>query len=153
MPELAVIAAFERLAGQWDLNRTISGAGTVLGTAQFSPRTPEVLHYLETGNLSLSSGYVGKVYREYYYALEEDHIHVSFADSAPGKHTFLRLYPVADGRSGHLQAKDTHYCADDIYEASYSFESTKRMVITVRVSGPKKDYTIHTALTRPPQGR
>jgi hypothetical protein len=151
MPELAVIAAFDQLPGQWDLNRTISGGGTVLGQAEFSSRTPGVLHYLETGELSLSSGYVGKVYREYYYGLEEDHIHVSFADSAPGEHTFLRLYPVTDGHGGHLQAKDTHYCGDDVYEATYSFESAGRIVMTVGVYGQKKDYTIHTMLTKSPQ--
>jgi len=148
MPELAVSTVFERLPGLWDLDRTISGGGTMLGKAEFSARTPGVLHYLETGELSLNSGYVGKVHREYFYCLEEDHIHVSFADAAPGERTFLRLRPGAADLGGDLQAHDTHYCGNDVYEASYSFESARRIVVAIQVTGPEKDYVIRTVLTR-----
>jgi len=146
MPELS--AAFDWLPGQWDLSRTISGAGTMAGKAEFSRRTPGVLHYLETGDLSLHSGYVGKAYREYFYRLEEDHIHVSFADAAPGERTFLRLRPAAGDLGGHLQAHDTHHCGSDVYAATYGFESAVRVVITIQVTGSKKDYVIRTVLTR-----
>ena len=149
MPELAVITAFERLPGQWNLTRTISDGSIAAGQAEFSLRTPGVLHYLETGELTLSSGYTGKVSREYYYSLEEDHLHVSFADSAPGERTFLRLRPAAGDCGSPLQAKDTHLCGRDVYEATYTFESAQRTVIAMRVTGPRKNYTIHTILTRP----
>ncbi|HET7015522.1 MAG TPA: DUF6314 family protein [Streptosporangiaceae bacterium] len=148
MPELAVTTVFERLPGRWDLDRTISGGGTVLGQAEFSARMPGVLRYRETGSLSLSSGYVGKVYREYFYCLEEDHIHVSFADAAPGERSFLRLRPVAGDLGGELRAGDTHHCGSDVYEATFSFESARRILTTIQVTGPKKDYLIRTVLTR-----
>lgn len=143
------LAAFEWLPGRWDLSRTISDGSIMLGQAEFEPRTPGVLHYLETGRLTLSSGYSGEAYREYYYSLEEDHIHVSFADCAPGERTFLRLRPVTPAAGSYLQAQDTHLCSNDVYEATYIFESARRAVITIRVNGPEKDYTIRTILTRP----
>ncbi len=149
MPDLAVTSVFEQLPGLWDLSRTISGAGTMAGRAEFSPRTPGVLHYLETGDLRLHSGYVGKVYRAYFYCLEEDHLHISFADSAPGERTFLRLRPAAGDLGAQLQAYDTHHCGSDVYAAAYSFESAVRIVMTIQVTGPKKDYVIRTVLTRP----
>lgn len=139
--------AFGWLPGDWTLSRTISDGSTVIGEAKFSTLKPRVLHYLETGTLRLQSGYLGKIRREYYYVLEEDHIHVTFADAAPGERTFLRLYPVDDG-NGCLRAQGNHHCDCDLYAAVYSFESARQVVMTVQVSGPKKDYRITTALTR-----
>src|SRR5262245_60819212 len=114
--------AFGWLPGDWKLNRTISGGGTVMGKARFSPLKPRVLHYLETGTLRLDSGYIGEMRREYYYVLEENHIHVTFADAAPGERTFLRLQPISDG-NGRLRAQGNHHCDCDLYAALYNFES------------------------------
>lgn len=139
--------AFGWLPGDWKLDRTISDGSTVIGKAKFSPLMPRVLHYVETGLLRLDSGYLGEMRREYYYVLEESHINVTFADAAPGERTFLRLRPVG-APNGYLRAHGDHRCDCDLYTASYEFESARRIVITMRVSGPKKDYSIATVLTR-----
>lgn len=142
-------AAFRLLRGDWALSRTISDGGTVRGKAEFSPRGPRILHYRESGWLTLSSGYSGEIRRQYFYVLEDDHIHVTFADAAPGQRTFLRLRLAAD-RIGGLYACDTHLCGRDVYAATYGFESAQRIVITFHVSGPRKEYVIRTTLTRDP---
>jgi hypothetical protein len=139
--------AFGWLPGDWKLDRTISDGGTVLGKARFAALKPRVLHYLETGMLRLDSGYLGEIRREYYYVLEEGYIHVTFADAAPGERTFLRLRPIGD-RDGCLRAQGNHHCDRDLYTATYDFESARRVVVTMRVSGRHKDYSIATVLTR-----
>jgi hypothetical protein len=122
--------------------------------------------------LELPSGYSGAAYREYYYLLEHDHIHVTFADAPPGERTFLRLRPRPLGgqrRRDHVvpappeaqfpgapngcpgsQAQDTHHCGRDTYTGTYNFESAGRLVVTMDVHGPEKNYVIHTELTRRP---
>jgi hypothetical protein len=140
-------AAFRLLPGDWALSRTVSHGGIVRGRAEFSPRAPRVLHYRESGRLTLSSGYSGEISRQYFYVLEDDHIHVTFADAAPGQRTFLRLRPAAGGSGFH--ASDTHVCGRDVYAATYGIES-QRVVMTIHVSGPREEYVIRTVLTRSP---
>jgi hypothetical protein len=151
----AVAAVFARLEGTWALRREISGeggsrSGEMLGRAIFSPLRPGVLHYREDGRLELASGYAGDACREYYYLLEPDHIHVTFADAPPGERTFLRLRPRPTvGGAGH-RADDIHYCGRDVYTGAYDFASAGRLVLTMAVRGPEKDYVIRTVLTRMP---
>jgi hypothetical protein len=149
-PVLGATAVFAQLAGEWELRRTMSGAGSMSGRAVFTPLRPGVLHYREDGRLELASGHVGEAYREYYYLLEHDHIHVTFADAPPGERTFLRLRPLPVAGCAGSQAHDTHYCGRDVYTGTYDFESAGRLVVTIAVRGPEKDYVIRTVLTRRP---
>jgi hypothetical protein len=143
-------AVFARLRGDWTLTRTISSIGAMTGRATFVPLTPGVLRYREEGRLELASGHRSEAYREYYYLLEDDHIHVTFSDAPPGERTFLRLFPNFDDGHQGARAGDVHHCGCDTYAATYIFESEHRLVVTMDVHGPSKGYVIHTTLTRIP---
>ncbi len=152
LPGHSAAAAFAQLAGEWALRRIIPGVGGMVGRAVFTPLRPGVLHYREDGRLELASGHAGEAYREYYYLLERDHIHVTFADAPPGERTFLRLRPRPVAGCAGSWAHDTHYCGRDVYTGTYNFESAGRLVVTIAVHGPEKDYVIRTALTREAAG-
>ena len=41
-----------------------------------------------------------------------------------------------------------HLCGQDVYHGTYAFADPDRSSVTMAVTGPAKDYTIHTELTK-----
>lgn len=140
---------FRALAGEWTLVRDIPGVGTVTGTASFLSTGPDLLRYREEGRFDQISGLSTVVYREYDYALDGDTIIVRFVPvptTEPILHV-LRLTPEGS-QPWPATAADVHVCRLDTYAGAYRFESPDRFTVEMRVRGPAKDYSMHSAYTR-----
>ncbi|NKQ57909.1 hypothetical protein HFP15_34115 [Amycolatopsis sp. K13G38] len=133
---------FAALAGDWTLARTLPGIGRVRGTARFSALEPALLHYREDGTFTLDNGQVLEVYREYHYRLEHDRIRICFADPGPPR----TLHVLRPGGTG--SASDVHLCGEDTYTGQYEFPGNDRFTVRMHVTGPQKDYSIHTVYDR-----
>ncbi|GAA4668796.1 MULTISPECIES: DUF6314 family protein [Amycolatopsis] len=139
-PERRLFAA---LPGEWALSRELPGLGSMTGTARFRPAGPDLLHYREDGVLTLAGGSSHEVFREYHYRLEEGQIRICFAEPGPPR-TFhvLRLAETPGA------ATDVHLCGQDTYVGEYEFPGEDRFTVRMRVTGPKKNYSIHTVYER-----
>jgi len=133
---------FAALTGEWTLARVLPGIGRVRGTARFTPMAPRVLHYREDGIFTLGDGQALEVYREYHYRLEDEQIRICFAEPGPPR-TMHVLRPGATG-----SASDVHLCGADTYTGHYEFTGHNRFTVRMRVTGPHKDYSIHTSYDR-----
>ncbi|MCP2257652.1 hypothetical protein LX15_001337 [Streptoalloteichus tenebrarius] len=147
-------AVFDSLLGQWTLSRTISGYGAFHGTAHFRPLQPGVLHYREDGELQSTTGSRTPAYREYFYVLRDDHLRICFTDTPPDSPTGGRvLHDLLPTRTGPgpwpVSATAVHHCGHDIYTGHYDFHSPDQTHVTITVTGPAKDYTIHSTYRRP----
>jgi hypothetical protein len=136
---------FRALAGDWRLTRTIPGQGAMAGMARFREAGPEELRYREEGRLTLTSGVTVTAHREYRYVLEPGAIRVLLV---PAGDTLHVLHPAPASGAGVLTASDIHLCGDDAYAGEYRFVGSDRIVIRMRVRGPRKDYAIVTLLDR-----
>jgi uncharacterized protein DUF6314 len=132
---------FAGLAGRWRLTRSIEpGIGTAQGLAVFTPDGPGRLRYREDVELRLTSGHVGPAYRENTYVLEADGIRVLLADG-----TTMHTLPL----TGSGPASDVHPCRADEYRGVYDFEAAGgAWTVDMHVTGPDKDYRMHTRYER-----
>lgn len=131
---------FDGLAGRWGLTRSIEpGIGAAEGVAVLLADGPGRLRYREDVTLRLASGHEGPAFREYTYVLEPGGIRVLLADGTT-MHT-LAL-------TGPGPATDVHPCRADEYRGRYAF-GTDEWTVDMHVTGPGKDYRIHTRYERP----
>jgi hypothetical protein len=127
---------FAGLAGRWRLTRSIEpGVGTAAGTAVFTPDGPGRLRYREDVELRLATGHVGPAFRENTWVLGPASIQVLLADG-----TLMHTLSFGDSR----QASDVHPCRADFYRGTYSFGPAGALTVDMHVTGPGKDYRIHT---------
>jgi hypothetical protein len=129
---------FDRLAGQWELERTFEGLGASLkGSASFTPAGPQTLAYRETGQLTHADGSRTEAYRNYVYRLAGDALEIDFGDGPDKGTLFVRLEVSA---AAPFTASATHHCGDDIYAVRYRFDLPAAFETDITVAGPKKAY-------------
>jgi hypothetical protein len=133
-----------RLAGTWELRRSIDDGSSMTGTATFTPYSEDRLDYREQGRLRLPDGRALEAERRYIFATEDDGFMVFFVETPP------RLFHrIALERVGPiLVGSGTHLCGDDHYASRYEFNADGSFVIAHNVFGPRKAYAMETRYVR-----
>jgi hypothetical protein len=134
---------FDRLIGQWTFERTISGQGSMSGTASFTLITPDLAAYRESGALKLNTGQALHAEQQYLYERTETGFTIRFI---PSDKIFLDLSFEPDTEGWHATAH--HNCDPDAYHSEYRFEREGTLHIRHVVNGPRKSYTIQTTYCR-----
>jgi len=132
---------YDTLRGNWSVNRVIDDRkgdqkGTFTGTAHFAGVNGTLL-YTEEGHLSFA-GTLMRAERRYHWLCEGQTADVSYEDGS-----FFHRLTVLDGL-----ATAEHQCGEDLYRATYAFQSANDWQVTWRGSGPRKDYTSITTYER-----
>ena len=135
---------FRLLQGEWSFTRDVPGQASMKGTARIEALSPEVAQYDERAELQLADGQTIRGERRYLYCATEAGFDVLFDDTGRLFHS-LRFAREEDGALG---AEARHECSPDVYLSSYSVWSEDRFEVRHVVSGPRKDYAIHTIYTR-----
>ncbi len=149
--DLATDAIFADLEGIWTLDRRIEGFGSMQGHATFRRVSSEVLEYCEEGLFKLESGSEFNAFRMLFFYRESPGIVVRSRLGLDAQDLLFRLKIEADAeRPWPSVAGDEHLCGQDTYRACYTFEAPGRMLITIDVTGPRKNARIDTALSKLP---
>jgi len=136
---------FDRLAGEWRLQRTIEGQATMSGVARFTLlEAGGMLRYREEGRIRLADGKEFDGHREYIFERAPGGFEVHFAETPP--RLFHAIAIVHDGDA--LAGSATHLCTPDTYDSSYRFLPDGSFTIRHVVQGPRKDYLSATVFTR-----
>lgn len=136
---------FDRLAGEWSLQRNIEGQATMSGVASFTLlETTGMLKYREEGRIRLADGKEFDGHREYVFERSPGGFVVHFAETPP--RLFHAIVIVRDGDA--LAGSATHLCTPDTYDSSYRFLPDGSFTIRHVVQGPRKDYLSATVFTR-----
>lgn len=146
---------FNNLRGIWKLNRRLGTQGYMQGMARFQAWRQGVLYYQEQGNATFGNSKALPAYRAYAYVYDQGTIAVHFWNQEQRQpagllHT-LHFCSIKTPSQATV-ATGTHKCADDVYEARYTFVSQKYFQLTYQVQGPHKDYTIQTYFSREKDG-
>ncbi|MDP9892046.1 hypothetical protein J2W32_004189 [Variovorax boronicumulans] len=137
-------SVFDQFEGTWDLDRTIEGKASMVGTARFRRDDAAWLKYREEGRIQLPDGQSFDGHREYVFEGITDGFSVYFAE------TPLRLFhEIAIVREGdELVGSAGHLCVADQYDSVYRFRTDGSFVIEHLVKGPRKDYLSRTVFKR-----
>lgn len=144
---LGAATLLDHLRGTWSVERTLqdhaSGlTGAFTGTATFAD-DDDGLRHRELGSLTWAGATPTSATRELLWRA---------TGAAPAVEVFF-----ADGRFFHrldlTDGRDTpaHFCVPDHYRGSFVLQDRDHWRYTWRVSGPSKDLTLETHLTRVPQ--
>ena len=135
---------FDGLAGMWDLDRTIEGKATMVGSAEFRLLETDRLKFREEGRIRLADGQAFDGHREYVFERSPGGFSVLFVENP------LRLFhSIAIVREGDaLIGSAGHLCVADQYDSRYTFLADGSFVIEHTVNGPRKDYQSRTVFTR-----
>lgn len=138
---------FAALAGQWTLHRNIPGQGYVDGQVTFTPIDETRLLYEEHGSFH-RGGYSNEATRSYIYELKDNKIVIYYNDPARRGDVLheLTFSPEANG----FVSRHCHICTPDTYDLVFRFGDNRSIEMFYDIQGPKKDYTMHTSLTRQP---
>lgn len=135
---------FQNLEGVWQIERTITPGGALVGQAEFKSFSQSQFHYYEQGRLTLEDGKVLEdVSRSYDYRLEGGVIKIYYADGVDNGKLFQELEFISDSK-----AFAKHLCGDDLYKSEYEFHLPKSFAIRHEVKGPKKDYISETKYSK-----
>ncbi|MEL6571407.1 MAG: DUF6314 family protein [Pseudomonadota bacterium] len=131
--------------GTWRLERHLddrSGQmdGDLRGQAVFTEIPSSRLSYAETGTLALARGGTLVAERRYRWQWRDQEVVVFFNDGAP----FHNFSPKG------LVAGSTHLCGEDTYNVTYDFRGWPHWTATWDVTGPRKNYTSHSAYAPEP---
>lgn len=137
MPDIAGL-----LVGEWRLDRTVSDGGDMVGRASFVPSHDGLL-YRESGRLRLEDGQGYDFARRYLYRVSGLRMDVYFDEAKPRLFQTIRLAQI----NGIAVGEGFHACPPDLYRSRYWLEEGAVRIEHV-VSGPRKDYTISSTLTR-----
>lgn len=145
---------FHNLVGTYAITRILGNYGTAKGIAYFiedkghsSPHS-RILYREE-----LDVEYYGntnrvKAFKEYLYSLEQNKI-VKYFVNENNNGLFYQLHFISNTPlQDKVQAKGTHQCNLDIYQANYTFLNKNSFELSYKVLGPNKNYTIKTSFTR-----
>lgn len=140
------LTIFKTLQGKWKFNRTISGFGSVTGTANFQPieTEKEALFYKEEGVLIMDNGTEINIHREYVYRYKDDKITAYFFENEKTDRLFHTLSFENSENKAQLEASASHLCVNDTYKAKYNFFNEKQFKLTYNVKGPQKNYIAET---------
>lgn len=127
--------------GHWQIERTIddvlSQSGAIFaGTASISRNIPHWI-YAEVGTLTMAGSKPMMAERQYLWRPDENGFDIFFSD----ERFFHRLT-----LSGQTQA--AHWCDPDQYDVTYDFTDFPRWKSTWRVTGPRKNYVMHSMFSR-----
>ena len=170
-------AAFRALQGNWNIDRQIKSAmptfpsGTLSGTAAFHPRVPTADNsgkhfdleylYIESGTLTMTTGYTMTAGRRYVYRYSEAEDTLSIWFVKPDNnlevdylfHNLEFVKPAEARKAGALVAKADHLCVEDMYWTDYRLPlkgiALREFEVKHTVKGPDKDYVTTTTYTRP----
>lgn len=132
--------ALADFAGEWTVTRRIEDRragreGTFSGRAVFLP-DGDGLDYREEGSIAFPGQPPLRAERRYRWRAEGARIAVLYADGRPF-HSFSQALPGAE-----------HLCAPDLYQVRYAFEGWPVWECVWDVSGPRKDYRLHSVYRR-----
>ena len=134
---------FDLLTGVWRIERQIEDqhdlhTGSFLGEAAFTPSSLRLLKWAESGILTLKH-YQNRVEAAYQIAFEDNSAPiVQFPDG--------RVFFPLDVQNGRCAIN--HPCGEDHYRGEWVFESSDRFTLFWLVTGPRKNYTVHSIYNR-----
>ncbi len=134
---------FEKLIGDWSLEREIPGRGRMNGRARFTLLDGATALYEESGELCLESGQTLHSRQSYVYEKTESGFAVRFADTRELFHV-MRFAASGDD----LVAEARHVCLNDLYLSGYTVRADGSFEMRHQVRGPQKDYSICTVYRR-----
>jgi len=140
---------FEFLEGKWSIRRRFEGtySGEFTGEATFAPDKDDgsVYHYAEQGGLTDAEGQRFDAKQSYRYRLSEGQLQVLKREASD----WIVMHDL-DFRNddGIATASHRHLCGQDDYATVYRVDLSGNLEVDYRVSGPKKDYRIHSLYTR-----
>lgn len=140
---------FEALPGRWTLRRNIPGQGHLDGQVTFTAIDATRLLYEERGSLHLDK-HSNEATRSYIYELKDDRIIIYYNDPARTGDVLHELVFSPEARG--FVSRHRHICAPDTYDLMFRFGHDRNIEMLYDVHGPKKDYTMHSSLTRQPSG-
>ncbi|MFH1805751.1 MAG: DUF6314 family protein [Pseudomonadota bacterium] len=141
---------FNHLAGEWSLSRDLDMVGRFTGTARLwvaEPDRRDLLRYREEGVLYRTDGQEFDGFREYDFINTPHGIELRFRDPA----RFGRFYVCLDFAKdpvGNMTARDIHPCGDDIYHHTMIWHDQNHFETEIKISGPRKDYMLHSLYRR-----
>lgn len=141
-----IINFLSKLPGNWSLNRTIyefprkNIMANCKGSASFKPdkKNKNHLAYEEKGDIELPEGKSTSFYKSYHYLIDDEDFKVYFDPEL--KNLFHKVL------TSDLIGK--HFCDPDTYQTHYQFTSENAFKTICKVSGPNKNYEIHTMFIR-----
>lgn len=130
-------------AGVWQVRRRITDrragqGGQFTGQAVLTPDGPTGVLYAETGQVQIGAGPMMLATRRYRWQFDGPRVTVQFDDGRPFHHF------TASG----LAAGTDHLCGADMYRGRYDFTGWPDWTATWAVSGPRKDYGLHSQYWR-----
>jgi len=141
---------FKFLRGVWSVRRRFEGSytGAFSGEASFQPEPEGSLAYLyaEQGELTDAEANRFDAKQSYLYRLAEGKLQVLKCDRSEWEpmHEFDFVAEDSSAVGRHI-----HLCGQDHYAATYRVDLTEdTWEVSYTVSGPKKDYRIHSIYTR-----
>lgn len=132
------------LSGRWSLQRKVIGVGVAVGAATFTPKDHCSFLYEETGSLEIA-GHQGDFHRSFIYEAANDKIVIRYHDPYRLGDVLHELVFESDGH-GHV-ACHCHVCGQDTYDLQFKISADGIIFMNYQVTGPKKDYKMHTVLT------
>ena len=122
--------------GQWQITREVTPAhgprATFAGQAEWRAATGGA-QYSETGVLQMPGAPPMTAERRYVWG---DDLAVQFEDGR-----FFHHVPPRGGQA-------THFCDPDTYVVDYDFADWPEFSVTYTVTGPRKDYVMHSRYVR-----
>lgn len=140
---------FDLLKGQWTIYRTmtaVTGAslGKCKGIVSFvSDKEKRILYYKEKGELQTFNKKF-RFFKNYIYKFNSNGTDLEvYFDETPLR--FFHSIKWKKPQGGIILGQgSTHKCAQDIYQLSYQLLSEHLFFVNCKVSGPKKNYILHS---------
>ena len=138
------IPSLNDFSGEWELTKEIQdytgqSSGKFSGAARFTNHDDHTALYHEGGTLELTTGQSMRAERRYRWLQESNgKVAVLFEDGRP----FHLVDLNESSPSGH------HFCDPDTYQVEYDFSDWPNWKSTWRVTGPRKDYIMHSEFRR-----
>ena len=138
---------FNRLQGEWKFVREVPGKATITGRAHIAATSADRARYDETARVRLTDGTTLTGSQSYRYKRLPPPAHgfeVLFAETG-------ELFERLDFRSepdGSLHADAEHLCEHDRYVSKFILDAEDRLTVEHSVTGPNKNYVVHTVYRR-----
>lgn len=136
---------FNRLHGQWELEREVAGIGKFYGVCVFAAESPRRLVCEERGAWDMGEGGL-EASRSYIYEFDRERrrIIIFYNDPHRKGEVLHELDFIRDGAV--LWSAHCHVCGEDRYDLRIMVEDGGRIFMDYVVKGPKKDYQMKTVL-------